>query len=117
MNDCLFCALVSGGENALLALRTGSVFVVPSLKQRQLNLGYMLVLSTRHVTRMIDLEPPVVQELYTVAGRVSIAVRQAFSAQARLFSKTTKRQTRNCYTSMFTSCREEQETISNSQIR
>ena len=80
MNDCPFCALASGGENDLLALRTGNVFVVPALKQRQLNLGHMLVLPTTHVPRMTDLEPPVVQELYTVAGRVSIAVRQAFSA-------------------------------------
>jgi len=40
----------------------------------------MLVLPTSHVARLSELEPLLLQELYTVAGRVSIAVRQAFGA-------------------------------------
>jgi histidine triad (HIT) family protein len=80
MNNCPFCALAAGEGNNLLALRTPGVFVVPALKQRRHNLGHMLVLPTTHVTRMIDLEPSLVQELYPTAGRVMMAVRQAFGA-------------------------------------
>ena len=80
MVRCPFCSLADDLENDLVALGTSSVFVVPALKQRQLNRGHMLILPTAHVTRMIDVEPSLAQELYTVAGRVSMAVRNAFAA-------------------------------------
>jgi histidine triad (HIT) family protein len=80
MNDCPFCALAADEENALIALRTPGVIVVPALKQRQLNRGHMLVLPSTHVTRTIDVEPLLSAEIYKVAGRVSMAVRQAFGA-------------------------------------
>jgi histidine triad (HIT) family protein len=40
----------------------------------------MLILPTVHVTRMIDVEASLAQELYAVAGHVSMAVRKAFGA-------------------------------------
>jgi histidine triad (HIT) family protein len=86
MNDCPFCVLAAGGENDLIALRTPSLIVVPALRQRQLNRGHMLVLPSTHVTRMADVEPSLSAELYKVAGRVSMAVRQTFGASgATLF--------------------------------
>jgi histidine triad (HIT) family protein len=80
MSECPFCTLAGGAEKDLLVLRTPNVLVVPALKQRRLNRGQMLILPRVHVTRMIDAEPSLIQELYTVAGRVSMAVRQAFDA-------------------------------------
>jgi histidine triad (HIT) family protein len=40
----------------------------------------MLILPTVHVARLSEVEPRLMQELYTVAGRVSMAVREAFGA-------------------------------------
>jgi histidine triad (HIT) family protein len=78
---CPFCALAAGGvDDELVALRTPNAFVVPALVQRPLHRGHMLVLPASHVTRLIDVEAPLLQELYTVAARVSMAVRKAFGA-------------------------------------
>jgi diadenosine tetraphosphate (Ap4A) HIT family hydrolase len=77
---CPFCSLADDLENDFVGLRTTRVLVVPALKQRPLNRGHMLILPTAHVTRMIDVEAPLAQELYTVAGRVSMAIRKAFAA-------------------------------------
>jgi histidine triad (HIT) family protein len=81
-NDaCPFCKLAAvGGNDDLVALRTRDLYVVPALKQRRLNRGHMLILPTMHVTRLIDVEPSLLQELLSVAGRVSMAVREAFGA-------------------------------------
>jgi len=83
MNDCPFCALAADEENALIALRTPSVIVVPALKQRQLNRGHMLVLPSTHVTRTIDVEPLLSAEIYKVAGRVSMAVSSSLRRYSR----------------------------------
>ena len=80
MSSCPFCEIASGESRGDLVLRTQSVFVVPALKQRRLNLGHMLVLPVSHVTRLLDVDLPLLQELYSIAGRVSMALRQAFSA-------------------------------------
>jgi histidine triad (HIT) family protein len=80
MSQCPFCGLADDLENDLVALRTSSILVVPALKQRPLNPGHMLILPIEHVTRMIDVEPSLAQELYMVAGRVSMAVRKAFAS-------------------------------------
>ena len=53
---------------------------MPALRQRPLNRGQMLVLPTRHITRLSNAGPTLLQELYTVSGRVSMAVREAFGA-------------------------------------
>ena len=81
MNDCPFCKLARLGEDDdLVAQRTSTVYVIPAPKQRRLNRGHMLILPNVHVTRLIDVETPVLQELYSVAGRVSQGVRKAFGA-------------------------------------
>ena len=64
----------------LIALRTPLALVVPAPKQRRLNRGHMLVLPRAHVTRLADAEASLLGELYSVAGRVSIVVREAFDA-------------------------------------
>ena len=79
MGTCPYCVLATV-ETELFALSTPSVLVVPALKQRRFNRGHMLVLPRAHVTRLRDAEPSLLHELYTVAGCVSAAVRQAFGA-------------------------------------
>lgn len=81
MDACPFCELASGGADAdLVAFWTERALVVPALKQRPNNRGHMLVLPATHVTRLIDADAPLLQELYSVAGRVSMALREAFGA-------------------------------------
>jgi histidine triad (HIT) family protein len=81
MDQCPFCLLAAGGANEdLVALRTPAAIVVPALKQRPLNRGHALILPTAHVTRLIDAEAPLLHDLYSVAARVSMAVRAAFDA-------------------------------------
>jgi histidine triad (HIT) family protein len=77
---CPFCELASGADEDLVALRTQDAFVVPVTHQRRLNRGHVLVLPARHVTRLADAEPALLAEVYSVAGRVSMAVRTAFGA-------------------------------------
>ncbi len=81
MDPCPFCEIASGREDAdLVVVRTAAAFVVPALKQRRLNRGHALVLPTAHVVRLADAEPPVLQELFALAGRVGLAQRRAFGA-------------------------------------
>jgi hypothetical protein len=57
MDNCPFCDLAAGRTDTdLVIMRTSNVFVVPALKQRQLNRGHMLVVPAAHVTRLIDAE-------------------------------------------------------------
>ena len=85
MNDCPFCELAHGRIDAeLIVLRTSRTFVVPALKQRRLNRGHMLVVPATHVTRLIDAEAGLLEDLYTVAGRVSMALREVFGASGAI---------------------------------
>jgi histidine triad (HIT) family protein len=84
MDDCPFCKVGNDTNEYLVALRTANVLVIPALKQRRLNRGHMLVVPTAHITRMIDLDSALVAELYSVAARVGMAVRQAFAASGVL---------------------------------
>lgn len=81
VQGCPFCEIASGRVDAdLIAFQTPQVFVLPALNQRPLNRGHMLVIPVTHVDRLNDVEPALLQQLYTVAGRVSLAVRAAFGA-------------------------------------
>ena len=81
MGDCPFCLLAAGPvDRDLIAHRTTSVLVVPAPRQRPRNRGHMLVLPRLHVTRLADVEGPLLQEIYGVAGRVALAARRAFGA-------------------------------------
>ena len=83
-DECPFCKLRNASESDLVALRTANVLVIPALKQRRLNRGHMLVVPTAHITRIIDLDPALLAELYSVVARVSVAVRQVFGASGAL---------------------------------
>jgi histidine triad (HIT) family protein len=80
MAACPFCDLATAIDSDLIVYRTPRVFIVPALTRRPNNRGHMLVLPTVHVTRLSELELPLLQELYTVAGRVSMALRKSFGA-------------------------------------
>jgi histidine triad (HIT) family protein len=80
MAPCPFCELVTSDDIDLFAYKTSRVFVVPAPRQRPLNRGHMLVLPTAHIIRLSEVEPPLMEELYSIAGRVSMAVRNAFGA-------------------------------------
>jgi histidine triad (HIT) family protein len=81
MDQCPFCRLTAGDlDNELIVLQTDLAIAFPALKQRRLNRGHVLVVPRAHVTRLIDMDGPLLQELYSVAGRVSMAVRRAFDA-------------------------------------
>jgi len=84
MSDCPFCTVVADAE--LIALATPKVLMFPALKQRRLNRGHMLIIPRAHVTKLIDFDKPLIEELYTVAAQVSAAVRHCFGASgATLF--------------------------------
>lgn len=84
MDECAFCGIASRGDEELIVLRTPTVFVIPSLRQRRLNRGHMLVLPVKHATRIVDLDRTLIANLYLVAARVSAAVQQAFGASGML---------------------------------
>ncbi len=81
MDDCPFCAIASGrADTDLVAARTGEALVVPALKQRHRNRGHMLVLPATHCVRLSEASPGLLQDIYSLAGRVSLAARRAFGA-------------------------------------
>jgi histidine triad (HIT) family protein len=84
MDQCPFCKYVAEAESDLIVFRTPNVFVVPTIKQRPLNRGHMLVVPTAHLTSLIDLDQALIGELYSVAARVSAAVQQTFGASGVL---------------------------------
>ena len=84
MDECPFCILGGQEEDDLIVVRTPLVFVVPSLRQRRLNRGHMLVLPIEHITRSADLVPAQMTELYSVAARISLGVREVFGASGIL---------------------------------
>ena len=84
IDECAFYGIASQGDEELIVFRTPTVFVIPSLRQRRLNRGHMLVLPVKHATRIVDLDRTLIGDLYLVAARVSSAVQQAFGASGML---------------------------------
>jgi histidine triad (HIT) family protein len=81
MDPCPFCDIAAGAvDGDLVVLRTPGVLVVPASRQRARNRGHMLVLPALHVTRLIDVGAPLLQDIYSAAGRVAMAARTAFGA-------------------------------------
>ena len=81
MGACPFCDLASGLVDAeLIALRTPNAVVVPVPMQRPSNQGHVLIIPTQHLTRLADVEGSFLQELFHLAGRVSIAAKAVFAA-------------------------------------
>lgn len=80
MEACPFCALaVEAGENSF-ALRIGFFLIVPVPRQRVLNQGHVVIVPSRHVASLEELEEGLRSELVRVTGRVSRAARAAFGA-------------------------------------
>ncbi|MER6144676.1 HIT family protein [Streptomyces sparsogenes] len=81
MIDCAFCRIGQGEiDEDLVAYRSGNVFVVPALKQRQNNPGHALVLPVSHVTDLHDVPADLLHEIFEVTARVTSAVKDAYGA-------------------------------------
>jgi histidine triad (HIT) family protein len=79
--DCPFCVLAAGRDDEdLIAVRTRNAFVLPAPRQRPRNRGHILIIPNTHVTALADVEPLLLQEIYALAGSVSIAVRSVFGS-------------------------------------
>jgi diadenosine tetraphosphate (Ap4A) HIT family hydrolase len=79
-DECPFCALAAGSDDEVVAVRTGLVLAAPNPRQRPKNRGHVLIIPAAHITRLVDADPLLLQELYGLAGRVCMAVRDAFGA-------------------------------------
>ncbi|MDQ0745915.1 histidine triad (HIT) family protein [Streptomyces africanus] len=81
MSDCAFCRIGQGEiDEDLVAYRSGNVFVVPALKQRQNNPGHALILPVSHVTDLHDVPTDLLHEIFEVTARVTSAVKDAYGA-------------------------------------
>lgn len=81
VEPCPFCAVAAGAADPdLVVVRTPGAFVLPVPDQRPRNRGHVLVLLVLHLTRLADVEPALLGELFALAGRVSAAMRTAFGA-------------------------------------
>ena len=83
-SECPFCALAAGSDDEVLAVRTGLALVLPAPRQRPNHRGHTLIIPAAHVTRLVDADPLLLQELYGLAGRICRAVRDAFGATGSL---------------------------------
>jgi histidine triad (HIT) family protein len=61
-------------------LRTGSVFVIPTLRQRPANPGQVIALPAAHVTALHRAEPGLLADLFGVVARLTEAAPAAFGA-------------------------------------
>jgi histidine triad (HIT) family protein len=88
---CPFCVIAAGGpDDDLIAIRTRNTFVLPAPKQRPRNRGHILIIPNAHVTALADVAPPLLQEIYGLTGRVSIAVRSAFGGTGAMIFQNEK---------------------------
>jgi len=80
-SSCPFCEIGRGVLDAdLVAFRATNVFVVPTLKQRRLNSGQVLVCPVSHETSLYRLQIDLRNELFEVAAAVMAAAPRAFGA-------------------------------------
>jgi histidine triad (HIT) family protein len=84
MAGCPFCDLAAGSDDAVVAIRTPSALAFPAPKQRPNNRGHILIVPVAHVTRLVDADPSLLLELYGLAGRICMAVRDLFDAPGSL---------------------------------
>jgi diadenosine tetraphosphate (Ap4A) HIT family hydrolase len=83
-DECPFCTLAAGSDDDVVAVRTNSALVLPALWQRPKNRGHMLIIPTAHITRLVDVHPALLHELFGLAGRIAMAVRDVFDATGSL---------------------------------
>jgi histidine triad (HIT) family protein len=79
MAGCPFCAILAGEEDAVVVYRDS--VAVGFLDRRPLFPGHVLVVPTRHVDTLVDLDPDDVGPFFTVVQRVAAAVPVALGAQ------------------------------------
>jgi len=77
---CVFCELLKGNDQSLIAYRDNTTAVFPSLHQRETNLGHMLVIPAQHIPSIYELPKQTGAELIDTVSRVARAVKAAFSA-------------------------------------
>jgi histidine triad (HIT) family protein len=78
---CPFCAIGRGeADSDLVAFRTDSVFVIPTLKQRPSNLGQVLVCPVAHEASFSRIQAQLLNDLFRVVAQVARAAPQAFEA-------------------------------------
>lgn len=83
-DECPFCALAAGSDEEVVSVRTGLTLALPALWQRPKNRGHTLIIPAAHITRLFDADPALLQELYGLAGRICMAVREVFGATGSL---------------------------------
>jgi histidine triad (HIT) family protein len=78
---CPFCEIGSGDvDQDLVVLRTGDVFVIPTLKQRAANQGQVIVLPVAHVTALYEAGPALRADVFDVVSTLTSAMPTAFGA-------------------------------------
>lgn len=81
IEPCPFCLIGSGDvDQDLVVLRTGDVFVIPTLKQRAANHGQIIVLPVAHVTALHKAGPALRAELFDVVATLTATMATAFGA-------------------------------------
>lgn len=79
MKDCVFCDLISGRSAALVVFEDEYTFVF--LDRRPLFPGHCLVVPKRHVETLSELPPELIDPLFSVVQRLSVAVPEATEAR------------------------------------
>jgi histidine triad (HIT) family protein len=81
IEPCPFCMIGSGDvDQDLVVLRTGDVFVIPTLKQRAANHGQIIVLPVAHVTALHEAGRVLRAELFDVVATLTATMESAFGA-------------------------------------
>jgi len=79
-DDCPFCLIGAGPDQDIVVFRTGSIFVIPALRQRPANPGQVIVLPVDHVTALHKAGPALLTELFNAVTRITAAMPAAFDA-------------------------------------
>lgn len=78
---CVFCRIARGDLTPeVLALRDRRVAVFPCRHQQPRNRGHMLVVPTRHLAHVYDVDDDVAGPLMIAVARVAAAVKAVFAA-------------------------------------
>jgi histidine triad (HIT) family protein len=78
---CPFCEIGVGDvDQDLVVLRTGDVFVIPTLKQRSANHGQVIVLPVAHVTALHEAGPALRADVFDVVATLTAAMPDAFGS-------------------------------------
>jgi histidine triad (HIT) family protein len=79
--SCVFCRILEGElAPGVVAFRDSHAAVFPSLHQQPRNRGHMLVVPTRHVRNIYELDGNLAGPLMATLSRVAGAVKHSFNA-------------------------------------